>query len=79
MHIGGELAVVLEEKAMRRVWVDREPRVGQEPCQQVRVTRQDHRVAVAVGDEHRQVDGGEALEQRVVGDAPRAHTASYCA
>ena len=72
VHVGGELAVVLEEEAVGRVRVDREPRVREEPGQEVRVARQDHRVAVAVGDEHREVDRGDALEQRVVGDAPRA-------
>ena len=66
-------AVVLEQEAVRRVRVDREPRVRQEPGQQVRVARQDHRVAVAVGDEHRELDRGDSLEQRVVGDAPGAH------
>ena len=72
MHVGGEPAVVLEEEAVRRVRVDREPRIQREPGQQVRVAGQDHRVAVAVGDEHRQVDRADPLEQRVIGDAPRA-------
>jgi putative transposase len=38
----------------------------------VRVARLDHRVAVAVREEHRELDCGDSLEQRVVRDAPRA-------
>src|SRR5256886_13644993 len=72
VHIGGELAVVLEEKTVGRVRVDLDPRVREEPGQEVRVTGQDHRVAVAVGNEDREVDRGDSLEQRVVGNAPRA-------
>src|SRR5882724_12220337 len=72
VHVGGELAVVLEEKAVGRVRVDLDPRVREEPGQEVRVTGQDHRVAVAVGNEDREVDRGGSLEQRVVGNAPRA-------
>src|SRR5437899_745199 len=72
VDVGGELAVVLEEKAVGRVRVDLDPRVREEPGQEVRVTGQDHRVAVAVGNEDREFDRGDALEQRVVGNAPGA-------
>jgi hypothetical protein len=44
----------------------------------VRVARQDHRIAVAVRDEHRQVNGRHTFEQRVVRDA-QAQIASYWA
>jgi len=40
--------------------------------------RQDHRVAVAVGHEHRLADGGQPLQQCMIGD-PQAQTASYWA
>ena len=40
--------------------------------------RQDHRVAVAVGHEHRQLQAAEPLEQSVIG-IPQAQTASYWA
>ena len=63
MHVGSELAVVLEEEAVGRVGVDRDPRVREEPGQQVRVAREDHGVAVAVGDEHREIDRGDSLQQ----------------
>jgi hypothetical protein len=33
VHVGSEPAVVLEEEAVRRVWVDRDPRVREEPRQ----------------------------------------------
>jgi hypothetical protein len=36
------------------------------------VARQEHGVAVAAGDEDRCIDRGDALEQRMVGNAPRA-------
>ena len=38
VHVGGELAVVLEEKAVGRVRVDLDPRVREESGQEVRVT-----------------------------------------
>ena len=40
--------------------------------EQVGVVGKDHRVAVAVGHEHRQVEGAQPLEQRVVGN-PQVH------
>src|SRR3954468_399217 len=64
--------MVLEEEPMSRVRVDDEPCVRQKAGQQVRVARQDHWVAVAVGDEHRTLDPSDSLEQRMVGNAPRA-------
>ena len=36
--------------------------------------RQDHRVTVAVGDEHGVVDRADSLQQRVIRDAPCAHS-----
>jgi len=46
--------------------------------EQVGVVRQDHRVAVAVGHEHRHVDGAQPLQSRVIG-IPQVQTAEYCA
>ena len=42
-----------KKKAVRRVRVDRDPRVGEQPGHQVRVAGKDHRVAVAICDEYR--------------------------
>src|SRR5262249_56579326 len=63
---------MLEEEAVRRVRIDREQRIRQQTGEKVRVAREDHRIAVAVRDEDREVDRGDSLQQRVVGDAPRA-------
>src|SRR5579871_121833 len=41
-------------------------------CDQVRIVRQDHRVAVAVGHEYRLVDAAEPLQQGVIRDSPGA-------
>ena len=56
VQVSSKLAVVLEEKTVGRVGVDRETRVGKEPGQEVGVPREDHRVAIAVRDEDREVD-----------------------
>ena len=63
---------------MRRVRIELQPRVRQEARQQVRVAREDHRIAVAVGDEDRLPDPRHPLEQRVFG-MPQAQMASYWA
>ena len=78
MHVGCETAVVLEEKAVSRVRVDRDLGSAEEPDQQVRVAGKDHRVAVAVGDEHGEVDRSDSLEQRMVRDTPRADGVVLC-
>src|SRR6266849_7760283 len=72
VHVVGELPLVLEEKAVGGVRIDLDPRVREEPGQEIRVTRQDHRVAVAVGHEDREIDRADSLELRVVGNPPRA-------
>src|ERR1039457_6903437 len=72
-YVGGELGVVLEEEPVGRVRVDLQPGLRDQAGEQVGVARQDHRVAVAVGDEHRHLDGAQPLERRVVRDAPGAH------
>jgi hypothetical protein len=72
VRVGGELLVVLEEEAVRRVRVELQPRVRQQPRQQVRIAREDHRVAIAVRDEDRQLDPRHTLQECVVRDAPAA-------
>ena len=73
VDVGGELGVVLEEEAVRRVRVDLQTRVGDEAGQQIGVAREDHRVAVAVGHEHGLVDRRDPLEQGVVWLSPGAY------
>ena len=73
LHVRGELSVVLEQEPMRRVGVDLELRTRNQSRQQVREVRQDHGVAVAIGDEHAVLDGAESLQQRVVRYAPGTH------
>ena len=70
--VGGELGVMLEQEAVRRVGVDLQPRVRDQAREQVRVPGQDHRVAVAVRHEHRHADGAQPLQQGVLGDSPGA-------
>src|SRR6202522_2076634 len=70
LAISGELRVMLEQEPVRRVRVDLHPSLRDQAGQQVRVMRQDHRVAVAVGHEDRQVDGAQPLQQGVIGDTP---------
>ena len=63
MYLGSELAVVLEEEAVGGVGVDREPPVREESGQQMRVAREDHGIAVAVGNQHREIDCSDPLQQ----------------
>src|SRR3954468_9455366 len=70
VDVGGELGVVLEEEAVRRVRVDLEMRPWDEAGEQIGVARRNHWVAVTVGDEHRLVDRRDPLEQRVVRLSP---------
>src|ERR1035437_9243593 len=69
-YVGGELGVVLEEEPVGGVRVDLQPGLRDQAGEQVGVARQDHRVAVAVGDEHRHLDGAQPLERRGVRDGP---------
>jgi hypothetical protein len=55
--VGGERGVVLEEEPVRGVRVDLQLCLGDQASQQVGVARQDHGVAVAVGDEHGHLKG----------------------
>jgi hypothetical protein len=52
VDIGRELGVMLEQEAVCCVRVDLDPRVRNEACQQVRLVRRDHGIAVAVGHEY---------------------------
>jgi hypothetical protein len=45
--------------------------VREQARDEVRVARRDHRVAVAVGHEHRLFDGRQPLQLRVIRDPPR--------
>ncbi len=57
LDVGGELRVMLKEETMGRARVNLHPGLGDQTCEQVRVMRQDHGVAVAVRNEHRHLDG----------------------
>jgi hypothetical protein len=56
IDVACKVSVVLKEESMRRVWVDLDLRIRNEPGEQVRVSRQDHGVAVPIGNEHGMVD-----------------------
>ena len=70
--VGGKLGVMLEQEAVRRVGVDLQPRVRDQAREQEGVPGQDHRVAVAVGHEHRHAERAQPLQQGVLGDSPGA-------
>jgi hypothetical protein len=72
LDVGGELGVVLEQEPVRGVGVDLDPGARDQAGEQVGVVRQDHRVAVAVGHEHRHLQVAEPLQLRVIGDPPGA-------
>ena len=61
VDVGSELAVMLEEEAVRRVRVDLDPRVREEPRPTLSVAREDHRVAVAVRDALGLMEGTDEL------------------
>jgi hypothetical protein len=61
LDIFGEGRMVLEQEPVRGVWVDLDLRLRDQPGEQVRVVQEDHRVAVAVRDEDRYVDGADPL------------------
>src|SRR6185312_13473244 len=73
LDVSGELRVMLEQEPVRRVRVDLHPGLRDQAGQKIGVVRQDHRVAVAVGHEHRHGYSAQSLEQRVIGDPPGAH------
>src|ERR1700734_1014267 len=62
VDVGGELGVVLEQEPVRRVGVDLDLCVRDQAGEQGGEVGQDHRVAVAVGHEHRHADGAEPLQ-----------------
>src|SRR6266550_2701959 len=61
VYVSGEFGVVLEEESVGRVRVDLDFGVRDEAGEQVGEMRQDHRVAVAVGDEDRNLDRAHPL------------------
>ena len=71
----GELGVVLEQEAVRRVRVDLHPRLLDQAGKQIGEVRQDHpvAVAVAVGHEHGHADRADPLQLAVIRDAPVTH------
>src|ERR1700729_4211078 len=71
VDISGKLDMMLKKKAMGCVRVDLHPCLGNQSGEQIRVVREDHRVAVTGGDEQWHLDGIEPLQQRVVGNSPR--------
>jgi hypothetical protein len=58
--VSPEFAGVLKQKPVRGVGVDFDPRLGNETGQQIGKVRQDHRVAVTRGDEHRMTDRADS-------------------
>jgi hypothetical protein len=56
VDVRAELGMVLEEEAARRVRVDLQTRPRDQAGQQIRLAREDHRVAIAAGDECGLVD-----------------------
>jgi hypothetical protein len=58
--VSPEFAGVLKQKPVRGVGVDFDPRLGNEAGQQIGKARQDHRVAVTRGDEHRMTDRADS-------------------
>src|SRR5690348_11929292 len=63
---------MLEQEPVRGVGVDLYRGLRDYACDQVRVVRQDHRVAVAVRREYRPVDPAQPLQQGVIRDSPGA-------
>ena len=59
--VGPEFAGVLEQESVGGIRVDLDACLGNETGQQVGEVRPDHRVAVAVGDEHRMTDRADPL------------------
>src|SRR5260370_25902499 len=68
--VSGELRVMLKQEAVRRVRINLDLSVRDQAREQVRVMRQDHGVAVAVGHQHGHVDGAQSLQERVIRDPP---------
>src|SRR6201987_1694533 len=73
-----ELAGVLKQKSVRSLRVDFDQRLGNETGQQIGKVRQDRRVAVTRGDEHRMTDRADSLQRCVIRDAPVAHRVILC-
>src|SRR5277367_767712 len=76
--VSSEFAGVLKQESERSVGVDFHPGLGNETGQQIGEVRQDHRVAVTSGDEHRVIDRAESLQRCVIRDAPVAHRVILC-
>src|SRR6202022_3628808 len=70
LDIISELAVVLKQKAMRRVRVYLHAGLWNQACKQVRVMGKNHGVAVTVRHEHRQVDRAYSLQHAVIRNSP---------
>src|SRR6185312_16753756 len=70
LDVSGELRVMLEQEPVRRVRVDLHPGLRDQARQQVGVVRRDHRVAVAVGHEHRQLQAAERSTAHRTRDGP---------
>src|SRR5260370_11032630 len=69
-EVSAELRVLLKQEAVRRVRINLDLSIRDQAREQVRVMRQDHGVAVAVGHQHGHVDGAHSLQQRVIRDPP---------
>src|ERR1700751_4615473 len=76
--VSSEFAGVLKQKSVRSVRVDFDPRLGNETGQQIGKVRQDHRVPVPRGDEHRMTDRADSLQRCVIRDAPVARRVILC-
>src|SRR5277367_6663422 len=65
--------MMLKQEPVSRVRVDLQLRLRYETCQQVRVVRKNHWVAVPVGDEYRHLNPAHSFEERVVWDTPATY------
>ena len=63
---------MLKQEPVGRVGVDLDPGLRDQAREQVQIVRQDHRIAVAVRDQHRQADAAQSLQQGMVRDPPGA-------
>jgi hypothetical protein len=61
--ICGEFGVVLEKESVCRVGVDLDLSLRDEACEQIGVVRQDHWVAVTVGNEDGHLDRAHSLQE----------------
>ena len=62
VDVTSELGVMLEQEPVGCVGVDLDAGLWNQAREQVRIVRQDHRIGIAVRDEHRHVDSSHSLQ-----------------